>query len=241
MTHPLRPASPFQLELQKHLDARIRKQDDGGRRRQILVAVLQEWSEVGPAEAHMVQIAKRAKQSTATLYRLYPEPSDLFKDALSFGDSLFAEAMMRPFDHPNPLMRLTDMVENFAETLDEPLVQNLLVARILQRHITHSAENPSNLETLKQIHAHWFAILQAYVEQGFLLAKRPDILFRRLVGPIERKSLGTFFMSTKPYEPQGGWRAEAVKSVEAFFTIYGTPRFHDDRQTYNWNWSLDHG
>jgi AcrR family transcriptional regulator len=93
----------------------------------ILACALDEFSEHGLQAARVERIARTARVSTATLYRLYPGKDELFAAALRRG--LEVQAAWQTPSAEDPLVELTLAARAYAHALDSPAVRKL--ARIL--------------------------------------------------------------------------------------------------------------
>ncbi len=230
----------FENKIRRYLKAAVRRHDTAARLYRTLASVLQEWTEVGYLKGQVSSIANRAGMSTATLYRDFPDKSFLFCEALKFGQAILIEALSTYPKHPNPILDLTGMLCNHAETLAQPAPQQMLLAQRLmllepELQSAVSAIAAESHEKLKQV---WHEKIQELISSDWIKIDHLEWQRCRLVGALEARTFGWFMMGHAPRSPTISWEHDAHQVVQDFFRLYGTEKFEEHRRLYNWDWGL---
>ncbi|MFN8919852.1 MAG: TetR/AcrR family transcriptional regulator, partial [Hyphomonadaceae bacterium] len=230
----------FEQQIRNQLSVRVRRHDDGTRSYLILAAVLQEWAEVGLLSAQMTTIAARAKVSTATLYRLFPNREEMHLEALALGQQLLVEAMKECQQHPNPVRDLLEMAQHYAAVLREPYFKQFSLSQTFLVRMDSSVKEQASIIAVAGyagLIQCWQERLQNLVDEGFLKPASINHMIFRLIGPIEARTLHWHQSGRGTYVPDKGWLHEVATIVEAFFEIYGTKKYQTACQTLGWDWS----
>ena len=228
----------FEQQIRTQLAVRVRRHDDGTRSYLILAAVLQEWAEVGLLSAQMTTIAARAKVSTATLYRLFPNRDDMHLEALALGQQLLVEAMKKCAVHPNSVRALFDLAHYVTAILQEPYFKQFSLSQTFLVRMDSPVKEQASIIAVagnSAIKKFWRDRIEALIADGFVRDDSRTHMIFRLIGPIEARTLHWYQSGRGTYQPEKSWPVEINRIVEAFFDIYGTQKYHTARKSLAWD------
>jgi AcrR family transcriptional regulator len=211
--------------------------DRDGRARRVMAAVILECAIHGYTDANMAKIAKRAKVSTATLYRDYRDRDDLFIKAIQAALTMLAQ-VWRPQDLPtDPLERLEALLLAHGRAWSDPFLSWLIRMYI---HFA-SVKAPYLLALGRAARASnmsfWTQELAKLEAEGYLAIGNTQIILAILLGAVERRTvfarLG--FGENDTHTP--ALDDVATHAALAAFQVFGTAKFwenRDDQRCAGW-------
>jgi AcrR family transcriptional regulator len=211
--------------------------DRDGRARRVMAAVILECATHGYTDASMAEIAKRAKVSTATLYRDYNDRDDLFIKAIQAALTLLAQ-VWRPQDLPaDPLERLEALLLAHGRAWSDPFLSWLIRMYI---HFA-SSKAPHLLVLGRAARASnmnfWSQELAKLEAEGHLVTGHTQTILAILIGAVERRTIFARlgFGENDTHTP--ALNDVVSHSALAVFQVFGTAKFwanRDDQRSAGW-------
>jgi AcrR family transcriptional regulator len=219
--------SLLQALLETTLLEQAPRRDQSARTRRVMAAVILECAAHGYKEARIVDIATRAKVSTATLYREYGDRDDLFIAALEMVIGLL-ERVWRPPTLPEaPLERLEALLLAHGRAWADPSF-----GWIIRMYIFYGNTKAPHLLVLGQAAfkadmAFWQGHVDGLEEAGLISGDDRTARLALILGAIERRTIFARLGFGENDDHPPALAAVARHSAHAFFRVYGTPLFWD--------------
>jgi AcrR family transcriptional regulator len=217
--------SYLQQALEAVLEQPAARFDRPARDRRVMAAVLIECARSGYANAKMIDIATRAKVSTATLYRDYGDRDALFISAIEMALSLLAQGW-RPRDLPiDPVERLHTLLMEHGRAWADPFLGWLIRMYIIYAN----GKAPCLLALGKAARASnmgfWHDQISKLEDDGHIAKGDTDDKIAIILGAIERRTIFARlgFGENDLHAP--ALADVARHTTDAFFTVYGTQQF----------------
>jgi AcrR family transcriptional regulator len=182
--------SAIQMRVEADLAGNDQNSEIDDRQQRILAAAVQECAEVSFKGASIAGIAKRAKVSTATLYRFYTDKIDLLFHCVAYVIPMLAETMTRQIHASTPRETIKTMLIAHGEAFGDPFMGWLYRMYVNSDDYEKSGELLMIARagrTLAQ--AHWSAKLAELESQGHIKPSDHDITINLLLGQIERRTI----------------------------------------------------
>jgi AcrR family transcriptional regulator len=218
-------ASLLSIALEATLAEVAPRRDHGARDRRVMAAVIMECALHGYKEARMVDIATRARVSTATLYREYGDRDELFISALEMMIGLVAQ-VWRPSDLPtHPVKRLEALLLAHGKAWADPAY-----GWIIRMYIFYAnTKGPHLLELGRAAHgvdlAVWQAELDGLEAQGLITGEDRATRLAIILGAIERRTIFARLAFGEQDNHVPALADVARHVARAFFRVFGTPAF----------------
>jgi AcrR family transcriptional regulator len=206
------------------------RSDVQARDRRVMAAVLIECAQHGSTNARVVDIAKRARVSTATLYREYGDRDAVFSRALELGLTLLPR-IWRPLPLPEePLARLEALLKSHASFWSNPFI-----GWLIRMYVQYGNGKAPHLLALGRADretslAYWGQQIEGLVQEGFLVAGHTNTILNIILGAIERRTIFARlgFGEKDDHEP----KIEDVinHTSMAIFQVFGTEQFWSSRK-----------
>lgn len=185
--------SLISLSLDQFVDSALssngQRFDGEQRRTKILAAAIQECSEKGFAAASMASIAKRARVSTASLYRDFGIREKLLDDTTVFAAPMISAELVAPVDETRPRERMVALLIRQCQVFDHPHASWLFRA-----YVGGVLDDSSQMRQLGQmartnIEAFWRSELSSLQERGLLQIPQMDEAINFVLGTVYRRTL----------------------------------------------------
>jgi AcrR family transcriptional regulator len=199
------------------------------RRGRILSAAIQECAEVGYKAAGIANVAKRARVSTATLYRYFNDKTDLFVQAVAYVVHLLGDAITLPILDDDPVVRVKKMLIAHGAAIGDPFLTWLYRLYV-------SSDNDKNAPTMALVaragrtltEQHWQAHVMSLEKEGYLRPAPYATTINLLLGQVERRTILWNLLFGQ--EEGADARLDEVADFAAvgLFANLGTERFFQD-------------
>lgn len=222
--------SYVQSKIEEALWAKGGRLDSAVRRTRILASGIQEYSEVGYKAASMAGIARRARVSTATLYREFGDKSALLVACMTYVVTLLTQAITHADVSEDPVKRITHLLINHGTTFGDPFMAWLYR---LYAGTTQSAL-ASQLTTVARsgrdsTEAFWRAQLSLLEEQGHIRPHCHATTTNLLLGQVERRTLLAQLLFGSDDQSVPSLEAAARFAAEGLFANLGTQAFANSK------------
>jgi AcrR family transcriptional regulator len=199
--------------------------DRAAREKRVMAAVIIECALNGYADARMIDIANRAKVSTATLYREYADRDALFITAIETALTLLGQGW-RPNTLPDePVERLKTLLLEHGRAWSDPFL-----GWIIRMYIIYANTKAPGLLALGKAArvsnmAYWHSQIEALETDGLINKGDTDTKLAIILGAIERRTIFArlAFGENDTHIPV--LEDVAIHTAEAFFQVYGTEAF----------------
>lgn len=217
--------SPLRVALETVLEDVAARRDHQARHRRIVAAVILECAQVGYTEAKIVDIATRAKVSTATIYRVYGDRDQLFIAALEMMLTLVVQ-VWQPKDLPQaPLDRLHALLLAHGKSWRDPDLGSIIRMYIFYANSKAPHLLQMGLASQKVDNAYWQSEIDGLEQQGLINGLDRDTRLAIILGAVERRTILARLGFGEQDDHQPDLERVARHSAEAFFQVYGTPLF----------------
>jgi AcrR family transcriptional regulator len=222
--------SYLQQALEGVLEQPAARFDRPARDKRVMAAAIIECARCGYADAKMIDIATRAKVSTATLYRDYGDRDALFISAIEMALSLLAQGW-RPRELPaDPIERLHTLLLEHGRAWADPFLGWLIRMYIIYAN----GKAPCLLALGKAARASnmgfWHAQLSKLEHDGHITVGDTDDKIAIILGAIERRTIFARlgFGENDTHAP--ALEDVARHTTDAFFAVYGTGQLSDEQR-----------
>jgi TetR/AcrR family transcriptional regulator, regulator of autoinduction and epiphytic fitness len=209
------------------LSVDIRRLDSEQRHARILAAAIQECSERSFRSASVAEIAKRARVSTASLYRDFGTREKMLEAAISFALPLVLAELTAQVEETDPRARLIALLIRHCAIFDHPHASWLYRAHVSGELAQGSGIHEYALAGRTGIEAFWYDELAKLEDVGILSIpdKRRAVNF--LLGAVQRRTLLAMllFGSDDVAGPQ--LETAAASAVDWLWTQYARTASHE--------------
>ena len=224
----MKPEKSFvQLQVEADLNAPASRGDGAARRLRILAGAVQECSEVGIKEVSIAGVARRARISTATLYREHKDKSDLITQCMAYVMPLLAQSITTPIHDLNPFLCIKNMLIVHGKTIGDPFM-TWLYRLYVGAGYTDEHNNVVNIARLGRLwtEVFWAEKLIALEQQGYLKPSAHIDTVNLLLGQIERRTILAQLLHGSDDVAEPSLEAVAHFAATGLFANLGTEAFH---------------
>jgi AcrR family transcriptional regulator len=215
----------LQRALEAVLEQPAARFDRPVRDRRVMAAVIIECALNGYADAKMIDIARRAKVSTATLYRDYGDRDTLFVAAIEMALKLLGQGW-RPQALPeDPAERLHTLLLEHGRAWADPFIGWIIRMYIIYANgkaphllVLGKAARASNM-------GYWHEAITKLEFEGHICAGQRDDKIAIILGAIERRSIFARLGFGENERHTPALEDVARHTTNAFFQVYGTDAF----------------
>lgn len=217
----------LQSALEEILQEKSTRFDTVARDRRVMAAVIIECALHGYADAKVTDIAKRAKVSTATLYRDYGDRDVLFIRAIETALTILGKGW-RPLGLPvHPVERLHALLLSHGRAWNDPFL-----GWLIRMYIIYANGKAPHLLALGQAArasnmSFWHEEIASFAVNGLLSPHDHATSIAILLGAIERRTIFARLGFGEHDSHKPDLESVALHSAQAFFQVYGSEQFWD--------------
>jgi AcrR family transcriptional regulator len=222
--------SPVQEAVEAILAQSATRFDARVRRERTIAAMLLECAERGYAETKVVQVAKRAKVSTASVYRDFVDRDHLLMAAIETIIPLFARNWLPVLDEIDPVARIEALLLAHGRALADPFMGWIFRLYV---HVAHTKEprllslarlaRDSNLN-------HWSEEIGRLEDAGLLGPHDRMLTIGILLGAIERRTIFARMAFGENDDNPPDFSSVATHAANALFYVHGSAEFWANRE-----------
>jgi AcrR family transcriptional regulator len=167
----------------------IRRLDSEQRQARIIAAAIQECSETSFRTASVAGIAKRARVSTASLYRDFGTREKLLENAIIFAAPMLSADLTEKVTETEPRARLIGLLIRHCLIFSHPHASWIYRAHVGGEISEGSGLRAYGKEARTAIEATWYAELEQLQKTGFLALPKIEDGVNFLLGAVQRRTL----------------------------------------------------
>jgi AcrR family transcriptional regulator len=171
------------------LSGEIRRLDVEQRQARIIAATIQECSQTSFRTASVAAIAKRARVSTASLYRDFGTREKLLEDAILFAAPMVAAELTEQVTETDPRKRLIALLIRHCAVFGHKHANWLYRAYVSGELSSDSGILAYALSARTAIEALWYQELSTLEEAGILSFADKKVAVNFLLGAVQRRTL----------------------------------------------------
>jgi AcrR family transcriptional regulator len=197
--------------------------DAAARKRRVYAATILECTQLSFRLVTMAGIAKRARVSTASLYREFTSREALIEQATTFAAPFILNDFPTEIADGDPKQRLISLLVGYGNSFQD--VYANWFYRVLVSGET--GDNPAFAESVaaarKSIEAFWAAELDALQAKNVLRAHDSVAMVNLLLGAVQRRTLLALLLFGPDDVAEPSLEVAATSAVEWLFDLYGSP------------------
>jgi AcrR family transcriptional regulator len=208
------------------LSGDIKRLDKPQRQARILAATIAECSHKSFRTASMAGIAKRARVSTASLYRDFGTREKLLEDATMFAAPLVANELVMEVEETMPRARLVALLIRHCQIFDHPHASWLYRAHVSGELATDSGIVPLSKMARTAIEAFWAKELTTLCDAGLLVIPKMTEAINFVLGAVQRRTLIAMLLFGTDDVAKPDLETSATSAVDWLVAQFGTEKLH---------------
>ncbi len=221
--------SPVQTAVEAMLAQPGSRTDVRSRRERTIAAMILECADKGYGDAKIVNIAKRAKVSTASVYRDFVDRDGLLMAALQTAVPLFGSNWLVVTEQTDPFKRVEALLLAHGRALDDPFMGWIFRLYV---HLAHT-KAPQMLAMARLARdanlATWMSEIAKMQADGHLVATDNHVIVAIILGAIERRTIFARMAFGENDDNAPDFVAVARHAALALFQVYGSAAFWASR------------
>lgn len=209
------------------LSGDVNRLDGSQRQARILAATIMECSQKSFRTAAMSGIAKRARVSTASLYRDFGTREKLLAEATMFAAPLVANELVMAVEETKPRARLVALLIRHCQVFDHPHASWLYRAHVSGELAADSGIVPLSKAARRAIEAFWAKELTALCEAGFLVIPKMAEAINFVLGAVQRRTLIAMLLFGTDDVAKPDLETSATSAVDWLLAQFGTDKLRN--------------
>jgi AcrR family transcriptional regulator len=224
--------SKVQAFIESAQNAPVTRRDTDARLARIRAAVIEECVERSFRQATMANIAKRARVSTASLYREFGNREALLEQVAHFTAPLIAADFTAEVTETEPKARLLALLIHHGRIYQNPHANWLYRAHVSGEVGQGRGLIPVGTDTSLRIEAFWVAEIKRLQDVGMIGTVNMRETVNFMLGGVQRRSLGAILLFGPEDVSSPSLEEAAQSAVDWLFALHGTGSIAKPLTTY---------
>lgn len=222
-----KPVSQLEKFVDDALSGDIKRLDGPQRQVRILAATIMECSERSFRTASMSGIAKRARVSTASLYRDFGTREKLLEVATMVAAPLVANELVMEVGCVQPRARLIALLIRHCQVFDHPHASWLYRAHVSGELSSDTGIVPLSKAARAAIETFWRNEISALCDAGYLVISEMTEAVNFVLGAVQRRTLLAMLLFGTDDVAKPDLETAATTAVDWLLAQFGTDKLRE--------------